>query len=71
MAKCKPVTKHGKKIHGTFCERKLTPRGQFDSRSFRWKSTGTAHVLVGCPKGHFHRGHCDVGTRAHVILTPK
>lgn len=53
----------------TYCEKKLQPKEAFDPRSFRWKKSGKARVLVGCPKGEWSkRGHCKVGMRAHVLL---
>lgn len=57
-----------RKIKGTFCERALAPKSRFDRRSFRWKKSGAAWVLVGCPKGKFSRGRCRVGMRAHKLL---
>jgi hypothetical protein len=40
-----------KKIKGTFCERTTAPKSAFDKRSFRYKKSGKAWVLIGCPKG--------------------
>lgn len=59
-------------IRGTFCERKMKPKGAFDPRSFRWKKSGRAWLLVGCPKRHWKAktGRCAVGTEAHALLTP-
>jgi len=46
----KPKTK---KIVGTFCERTVAPKSEFDPRSFRYKKSGKAWVLIGCPKGEW------------------
>lgn len=71
-----------KKIKGRFCERRVAPASAFDRRSFRWKRSGSAWVLVGCPRGEWDprativvrgrrvRGRCRVGTRAHRVLSP-
>ena len=56
------------KIRGRFCERKLASKASFDKRSFRWKKSGRAKVLVGCPKGKFKNGVCSVGTKAYAVL---
>ena len=58
---------------GSFCEKTLTPRKQFDSESFRWKQSGKAWLLVGCPKGKWQprKERCRVGTKAHKILVKK
>jgi hypothetical protein len=58
------------KITGTFCERAVAPKSTFDSRSFRWKASGTSWVLVGCPKGSWQpgKGRCTAGLRAHKVL---
>jgi hypothetical protein len=42
--------KQGKMV-GKFCERTMAPKSDFDKQSFRWKKSGKAWVLVGCPKG--------------------
>ena len=61
-----------RKIKGTFCERTLAPKTQFDRRSFRWKPSGKAWLLVGCPKGKWmpRKKRCKVGTRGHKLLSP-
>lgn len=71
-----------RKIQGTFCEEKLAPKSQFDKRSFRYKKSGKAWLLIGCPKGKWdpkgyvtvkgkrQRGRCKVGTRGHKLLAP-
>lgn len=56
------------KIRGRFCERIVTPKRAFDRRSFRWKKSGRAWVLVGCPRGKWRGESCGVGTKAHVVL---
>lgn len=58
-----------RKIRGRFCKRKVAPKSAFDRRSFRWKKSGRAWVLVGCRRGHFRHGRCDNGLRAHEVLT--
>jgi hypothetical protein len=59
-----------RQIAGRFCERQVTPKSAFDRRSFRWKKSGKAWVLIGCPKGKWTASteRCRVGTRAHVVL---
>lgn len=62
----------GRKIIGSFCEETVTPKRDFDSRSFRWKRTGSAWLMIGCPRGKWNptEQYCRVGTRAHTVLTP-
>jgi len=59
-----------RKIVGKFCERKLAAKTRFDRRSFRWKRSGRAWLLIGCPKGKWRPRleRCAVGTRAYVVL---
>lgn len=59
-----------KKIRGTFCKTVTAPKKRFDRRSFRWKKSGKAFVLVGCLKGDWNAKSktCKTGTRAHEIL---
>jgi len=59
-----------RKIQGTFCERVVTPKRAFAPRSFRWKRSGKAWVMIGCPLGKWRNGSCSAGTKAHVILVP-
>jgi hypothetical protein len=59
-----------RKIVGDFCEWTTRRKSDFDRRSFRWKKSGQAWVLVGCPRGKFRRGVCADGTRAHKVLAP-
>jgi hypothetical protein len=61
-----------RKIKGAFCEEKLAVKTDFDKRSFRYKKSGKAWVLIGCPKGKWNArtSHCKVGTRAHKVLAP-
>ena len=58
------------KIVGRFCRRVVAPKSVFDRRSFRWKKSGRAWVLVGCPRGRWNAktDRCSVGTRAHEVL---
>lgn len=58
------------KIRGTFCEKTVAPKSRFAPKSFRWKKSGRAWLLVGCPKGKLKRGRCAVGMRAVKILAP-
>lgn len=60
-----------KKIVGRFCEVVKVRRRAFDPRSFRWKKSGSAWILVGCPLGRWRSGRCAAGTRAHVVLEPQ
>lgn len=61
-----------RKMKGTFCEEKLAAKSGFDKRSFRYKKSGKAWVLIGCPKGKWNAKakRCRVGTRAHKLLAP-
>ena len=60
------------KIRGSFCKRVVAPKTKFDKRSFRWKKSGKAFILVGCPKGKWQptKSKCATGTRAYEILVP-
>jgi hypothetical protein len=64
--------KRKRKIKGTYCEERLAPKTAFDPRSFRYKRSGKAWLIVGCPKGQWdpRAQLCKVGTRAHKLLTP-
>jgi len=66
------VTKRGRVLNGKFKERILKPKAFFDRRSFRLKSSGASHLLVGCPVGQYQpkKKRCKVGLRTHAILTP-
>lgn len=58
------------KIRGLFCKSVKSPKTAFDRRSFRWKKSGKAFVLVGCRKGDWSAKSktCKTGTRAHEVL---
>lgn len=64
--------KRQRKIKGSFCEEKLASKTQFDKRSFRYKKSGKAWVIVACPKGKWSAKtkHCKVGMRGHKLLAP-
>jgi len=49
--------------------RKLAPKSKFDPRSFRWKRSGKAMILIACPKGKWNArtSRCRVGTRAYEV----
>jgi len=57
-------------MSGTYCERQEHKKSSFDKRSFRWKQSGKARILIGCPKGKWQpkKERCKVGTRAYKIL---
>ena len=57
---------------GTFCERQIHPKKHFDKRSFRWKTSGKAKILIACPRGSWNArtARCRRGTQAYKILTP-
>lgn len=57
-----------RKIRGSFCKKVVAPKRAFDRRSFRWKQSGRSWVMTACRRGHFVRGRCDNGLRAHVVL---
>lgn len=58
------------KIRGVFCKSVKAPKTAFDKRSFRWKKSGKAFVLVGCPKGKWSAksAKCTTGLRAHEVI---
>ncbi len=62
-----------RKITGRYCRRTLAPKSAFDRRSFRWKKSGRAWVLVGCRAGDWDakRERCKAGLRAHELLVAK
>lgn len=53
---------------GKRCKR-LAPKGSFDARSFRWKRSGKAMILIACPIGKWspRKERCKVGTQAYEI----
>ncbi len=61
-----------RKIVGRFCERQLAPKSSFAKPSFRWKRSGRAWLLVGCPRGKWkpRAQRCAVGLRAYKLLKP-
>ena len=59
-----------RKITGRFCERIELPKSAFDHRSFRWKKSGRAWVLVGCRRGGVVAGSADVARQAYVLTVP-
>lgn len=63
-------------------EEKVHPKEYFDPESFRTlcpqcpqarcalcppEFACATRIIVGCPKGHFKGGRCEVGTEPHVI----
>lgn len=60
------------KIKGRFCERQLASKRSFAKPSFRWKQSGRAWLLVGCPRGKWkpRAQRCTVGLRAYKLLKP-
>ena len=61
-----------RKMQGTFCEERVAPKTKFDRRSFRYKKSGKAWILIACPRGKWNAktDRCKVGTRAHKVLAP-
>ena len=58
-----------RKIRGTFCERILISKKRFGT--FRWKKSGRAWILLGCPKGKLTaKGVCRAGFKAYAVLKP-
>jgi len=49
------------------CRKRLSKGVRFDRRSLRWIQSGSAYLLVGCPKGKYDASIdvCLVGTRAY------
>jgi hypothetical protein len=58
------------RIHGRFCETKKGRKTSFARRSFRWKKSGRAWLLIACPKSKWksRSERCSVGTRAYAVL---
>jgi len=53
-----------------FCPERVAPPSRFAPGSFRTVKVKGHRVTVGCPKGHFKAGRCQVGTQAQRILHP-
>jgi hypothetical protein len=75
--------KRQRKIVGNFCEKTVKPSRTFDRRSFRYRQSGKAWLIIGCPKGKWYAegwittpsgrrasGRCRVGTTLYKILVP-
>lgn len=52
-----------------YCKRVVANKRKFDRRSFRWKRSGRAKVLVACLRGRWNNRtkRCAVGTRAYEV----
>jgi len=48
----------------------LKPLEAFDPRSIRSLKKGDHIVKIGCPKGKFAGGRCQVGTESHSVWHP-
>jgi hypothetical protein len=55
---------------GKGCVQRVNPLSAFDKRSLRWVKSGRGRVLVGCPRGEYLDGACQVGLRAYEVVTP-
>lgn len=64
MTTAKRKASNGKKI----C-RRVQDSKAFDKKSFRWKKSGHAQVLVACPRGDWKKGRCHSGMRAVEVCT--
>lgn len=53
-----------------FCRERQFPPSRCARGSMRTVRSGTARVVVCCPKGKFKNGRCRVGMRAQTILRP-
>lgn len=54
------------------CIKRLEKKSYFDPKSFRWiRVSPRTQVLIGCKKGRFKRGKCDIGTEAYEIVTER
>ena len=64
--------KRSRKMRGAFCEEKLAAKSKFAKGSFRYKKSGKAWLIIGCPKGKWNAKakRCKVGTRGHKLLAP-
>lgn len=62
----------GGTVQGTFCERQIVAKSRFAKESFRYKKSGAAWVLIGCPKRRWDArvARCRVGMRAYKVLAP-
>lgn len=62
----------GGAMEGTFCEKQAAPKSRFAKGSFRYKKSGDAWVLIGCPKRQWNASaaRCRVGTQAYKVLAP-
>lgn len=62
----------GGAMQGTFCEKQIAAKSRFAKGSFRYKKSGAAWVLIGCPKRQWDAGaeRCRAGTRAYKVLAP-
>jgi hypothetical protein len=50
---------------------RLAPKSKFDPRGFRVIDPGRpgkTKIVVGCPKGRFRKGRCEVGTQPQSML---
>lgn len=56
----------------TYCEASHRKKSHFDPRSFRWKTSGKAKLLIGCRRGQWNERseRCEVGTEVYKLLVP-
>ena len=61
------------KIPAKKCVKRENPKKMFHKKSFRWKKSGKAMVLVGCPKKEWmpRAKRCAVGLKAFEVVKPR
>ena len=47
------------------------PHSRFADESFRTIKAGDHRIIIACPRGEVHAGHCDVATKIEAVLHPK
>jgi len=64
------------KIHETkrYIRERMVEPGKFDPRSFRTIDPGRkghTKLVVGCPKGKYEKGRCQVGMKTQAVIHEK
>jgi hypothetical protein len=71
-----PHRKRPLKIHETkrYVRKRMRDPSEFDPRSLRTIDPGRpgrTKLIIGCPRGFYHRGRCTVGTHVQAVLEEK
>lgn len=53
-----------------FCHERIASPKAFDPKSFRTKTSGKHKLTVGCKKGHYKQGRCDVPMSLQKVMHP-